>query len=124
MLPWPTNHSALSAIHYHTATAVHILHRCKRCQKGFLPSMCQDLMRHSQDIGGSETEVSNRSAFVGTPSPEGFPAPHGSADRQAAEHSQRWDRVCSQSSLSQQLSPFVQHCQYLPTCTINILQPR
>lgn len=53
---------------------------------------------------GRETKVSSCSVFVGTPTPEGFPALHGSADRQAAEQSQGWDHACSQSSLSQQLS--------------------
>jgi len=54
---------------------------------------------------GSEAKVSSCSVFVGSLSPEGFPAPHGRADRQAAEQSEGWDRACSQSSLSQQLSP-------------------
>lgn len=35
---------------------------------------------------GNETKVSSRSA-VGTPSTEGFPAPHSSGDRQAAQQS-------------------------------------
>lgn len=44
---------------------------------------------------GSETRVSSRSVFVGTPGPEGFPAALSSADRQAAKPSQGWDRACS-----------------------------
>lgn len=72
---------------------------------------------------GSETRVSSCCVFVGTQSPEGFPAALSSADRQAAEPSQPWDRAFSQPSLSHQLSPRLSHCQYLPVCTINILQP-
>lgn len=51
MLPRPTNHSAFSVIHYHTAMVGHIPCRCKRCQKGFLPFSCQNLMIYSQDTG-------------------------------------------------------------------------
>lgn len=39
--------------------------------------------------------------------------------RQLSSQSQGWD--CAQSSLSQYLSLCLQHCQYLPTCTSNIL---